>query len=71
MFSWLSLISGVISAIGKALGLVHDANERAAGKTEQVAADLKESNDADKAALKASVDATDQSVSDSLRDGRF
>ena len=39
MFSWLSIISGAFSAIGRALGLIHDANERTAGANQVIAKD--------------------------------
>ena len=70
MFSWLSIISGAFSAIGRALGLIHDANERTAGANQVIAKDNAINAEAEHDASQAVVDTTRASALEQLREGR-
>lgn len=71
MFGWLKALAALFGFAQKVAEEVHDHNERVAGETTVVAADLKKENEANAKVLAAAVGVAGKPVADSLRDGTF
>ena len=71
MLSWLTALANVAKAIGMALGLIRDKQQRDAGAAAQVLVDTKAEARAAEDALQVANNLSGKSTAERLRDGDF